>query len=79
MISFFHFLSIFEANDLVGVLDRGKSMGDDEGSSADGGFFEGLLDDLFGFGVEGGGGFVEEEDFWVSDKGSKRKSKRKNP
>ena len=42
-------------------------MRDDERRSADGGFFERLLDDFFGFSVERGSSFVEEQNFRVSD------------
>lgn len=37
-------------------------MGDDEGCSAFGELLQRLLDVLFGFGVQGRGGFVEEDD-----------------
>jgi hypothetical protein len=41
-----------------GVADGGEAVGDDDGGAALHEAVEGLLDVLFGFAVEGGGGFV---------------------
>jgi hypothetical protein len=49
-------------DDVVGVLDGVEAVGDDDGRAALGGDVEGFLDDSFGFAVECGCRFVEEED-----------------
>lgn len=53
-------LALVKHIDDVCVLDGAQSVGDANGGSAGAGVVEGGLDDLFGFAVEGGGGFVEE-------------------
>lgn len=45
--------------DLVGVSDRGETMGDGDGRATGRRTVQGFLDEGFRFVVEGGGGFVE--------------------
>ena len=54
----------------VGFLDRAEAVRDGDGGSALGGSIESSLDDLLGLGVEGRGGFVEEEDLGVAKEGA---------
>ena len=46
----------------VGVADGGEAVRDDEARAPHGQRIHGLLDEFFGAGVDGGGGFVEDED-----------------
>ncbi|TLS21369.1 uncharacterized protein PpBr36_10204 [Pyricularia pennisetigena] len=46
------------------------SDGDGDAIARLGGLAEGLLDDLFAFGVEGAGGLVEQQDLGVADEGA---------
>ena len=55
---------------LVGVFDGGQSMGNDEDGAA---FHQGIhapLDDLFGTGIDGAGGFVQDHDGGIGYSGS---------
>ena len=54
--------AVVEYEDLVGAADGRKAVGDGEDGAAAHGFVEGVLDGALGFGVEGAGGFVEDED-----------------
>ena len=58
----YHDPTVVENNDFVHIGQRGKTVGDTENSPA---FFE-LIDCLLNFrfrvGIQGGGGFVEDED-----------------
>lgn len=47
----FHDLAGLDDGDEVGVADGGEPVSDDDGSAADGGIVESILDDSFGFGV----------------------------
>ena len=49
-------------NDQVGGENRREAMGDGDDGFAGGEFFQGGLDHAFAFGIQGGGGFVQEED-----------------
>gem|GEM_PF-3429474 len=53
----------------VCVLNGRQSVGDHQGGSVLHELFEGLLYLAFGFGIEGRGGFVEDEDGGVSEQG----------
>lgn len=63
-------LAVFHDEDLVGAADGGEAMGDDEGGAAAHEVGETFLDHGFGFGVEAGGGFVEDEDAGVGEDGA---------
>lgn len=54
--------ALVEDQDAVGVADGGQAVGDDDGGAALHEFFDGGLDELFGFGVDAAGGLVEDED-----------------
>ena len=57
-------------DDTVGAFDGGEAMGDGDGgvvATEEGG--EGGIDKGFRLGVEGGGGFVEDQDVRVFDEG----------
>ena len=62
MRSLFDDLAFFEDVDPVRVLDGGEAVGDDERSAVFHQAVEGGLDLALGFGIDGSGGFVEEED-----------------
>ena len=55
--------------DFIGVADGGEAVGDDEGGAAGHEALEGFVDEALGLAVEGGGGFVEEEDFGIGEDG----------
>ena len=55
-------LPFIEDDDLVGFADGGEPMGDDDRAAAGNQFVDGLLDQLFGFGIDGGGGLVQYQD-----------------
>jgi len=59
--------SFVEDADEVGVFDGGEAVGDDDGGTVAHQFFEGVLDESFRFGIEGGGGFVEDEDGGIAE------------
>lgn len=63
-------LPILHNSNQIRVLDRGKTVRDGDGRTATNGTVEGFLDELFGIGVEGGGGFVEKEEGRVADEGA---------
>ncbi len=62
MFAVFFELSVFEDEDAVGVADGGEAVGDDDGGAPDDDLFEGALDEGFGLVIDGGGGFVEDQD-----------------
>ena len=59
-----------EDEDTVGVADGGEAVGDDEGGATLHEALEGFVDEALGLAVEGGGGFVEEEDFRICEDGA---------
>lgn len=59
-----------EDEDGVCMADGGKTMGDDKAGPTDHEPFEGLVDQALTFGVESGSGFVEQEDFRISEDGA---------
>ena len=68
--SAFYDLALFDDEDLIGAANGGETMGDDEGGAALHEEVEAVLDEGFGFGVEGAGGFVENEDAGVGEYGA---------
>jgi hypothetical protein len=63
--------TVFDDEDLVGLADGGEAVGDDEGGASLHEEVEAGLDEGFGFGVEGAGGFVEDEDARVGEDGAR--------
>ncbi len=68
--SFLNNPSFFHNTDPVGVSDGGEPVGDNHGGAVFHQVFDGLLDLDFRFGVEGGGGLIEDEDRGVFDQGT---------
>lgn len=62
MFSAFDDAPSFHDEDFVGGHDGGEAVGDDEGGSSPGYRIELALDGLFCAGVQGGCGFIEDED-----------------
>ena len=54
--------AFFHDEDAIGIDDGGEAMGDDDGGAVVHELLGGVLDELFGLGIEGGGGLVEDED-----------------
>ena len=66
----FDYFTFVEDVDDVGVLDGGKAMGDGDGGAGLHQSVEGFLNEVLAFGVEGGGGFVKDEDGRVLEDGT---------
>ena len=71
MRSHFADLSFVHDDDLVGALDGRETVGDDQRGAAFDHAAEGVADTEFGFGVHAGGGFVENQDFWIVRQGAR--------
>ena len=67
MSTLFNSATLLKDNDVVGLLDSRQSMGDGDGSAVLSDPVEGSLDDLFTLGVNGTGGFVEDDDLRLLD------------
>lgn len=52
-------------DDAVGTLNGGEAVGDDKGRSSFHQLFKRLLHESLRLTVEGRGGFVEQQDFWI--------------
>lgn len=63
-------LTMLHDEDVVGVANGGQAVRDDEHGLFASQFGEGLLHLLFGVRIEGGGGFVENENVVVAQKGT---------
>ena len=63
-------LPVVEYADKVGVFDGGEAVGDDDGGAVAHEVVERFLDEFFGLGVEGGGGFVENHDGRILEDGT---------
>jgi hypothetical protein len=61
---FDHF-ALMENDNLIGLINGGKSVSDDDGGATSHESVEGSLDGLFGFAVEGAGGFIENDHLGV--------------
>ena len=59
-----------EEEDEVGAADGGEAVADDEGGAVGEEVGHGGLDELFAFGVEVAGGFVEDEDLRRGENGA---------
>lgn len=62
--------AVADDEDEVGIADSGEAVGDDEGGAAAHEGVEGVLDEAFAFGIEGAGGFVEDEDGGIAKDGA---------
>lgn len=62
--------ALIEDYDLVGVLDCGEAVGDDEDGPVLDESVESFLDLAFGDGVYAGGGFVEDDERGIAEKDS---------
>jgi len=62
--------AFLDDEDLVHGAEGGEAMGDADDGAIFGEVVDGFLDFGFGLGVEGGGGFVEDEDGGVADEGA---------
>ena len=58
----FHYALVTDAKDPVGISDRLKSVGDNEGRLVLCELVQGFLYDHLGFGVNGAGSFVHDDD-----------------
>lgn len=65
MFAVFDDFAFAEDDDAVEGGDGAEAVGDDDAGAVFHEVFEGVLDEFFGFGVEGGSGFVEDEDWGV--------------
>ena len=63
-------LAVVQDQDEVGALDGRQAVRDGEDGATFHGVFQGRLDGPLGFGVEGGGGFVEDQDGGVPQEGA---------
>ena len=66
----FCYLPLIKYNDLIGILDRAKSVRDDNDRSTPEKFIEVVDDDPFIFGIQGIGGFIQEDEIWRFVNGS---------
>ena len=62
--------SLLQHHDKVSMAHGGKAMGDDQGGAPGEESVEGLLDEGLALGVEGTGGFVEDEDVGFGEDGA---------
>lgn len=62
--------AVFEDEDAVGHADGGEAVGDEDGHAVAGEFGETEEDVVFGAGVEGGGGLVEDDELGVAHVGA---------
>ena len=60
-----------ENDDLVGLEDSVEAVGDGDDSAALHQFARGFFEQGFGFGVEAGGGFIEDEDGGVFEESAR--------
>src|SRR5580658_6906965 len=63
-------LAILEDEDFVGATDGGEAMGDDKGGAANHQVGEGFLHIHLGFGIEFGGGLIENENRRIFEDGA---------
>src|SRR5262249_19986665 len=65
MRSHFAYLALVHDDDLVGALNRGEAMRDDQRGTAFDHAVEGVTDAEFSLGIYAGGGFVENQNFRI--------------
>ena len=70
MIAAFDDAAGFDDQNLVGATDGGEAVGDDEGGAAAHQVAQTFLNERFGFGVEAGSGFVENQDARIGEDGA---------
>ena len=63
-------LSVVEHTDLIGILDRTQTVGDGHGGTGLHQTLQGILYQALALGVEGRGGFVEDEDRGILQDGT---------
>ena len=63
-------LSVGQQDDIIGMLDGGKAMGHDQHGADVLHLFQGVLDQHFRFGVDVGGGLVQDHDAGLMDDGT---------
>ena len=68
--SHFAQLALVHDDDLVGALNRGETMGDDDGGAAFDHSLQGIANAEFGFGIDTGSGFIEDQDCGVMRQGA---------
>ena len=72
MCALFDDAAFVKDNDLVRLEDGVEAMGDGDGGAALHQFASGFFEQGFGFGIEAGGGFVEDEDGGVFEEGARK-------
>ncbi len=70
MSTHFHYVSVVEDDNEVGMSDGAESVGDDEASAVLHELAERLLNKLFALRIEVAGGFIEDEDFGICEDGA---------
>ena len=65
--AFFHFLAFVHDDEAVGLVEGGEAVGDGDGGAAFDEVVQRFLDFALGFGIDRGGGFVEDEDARVDE------------
>lgn len=68
--SAFDYAATFENHNKLGSCHCGKAMGNDKGCAPGEKCLEGLADEGFTFGIEGTGGFVENEEVGLEENGT---------
>ena len=63
-------LSLVDDSYDVGIVDRREPVSNDNGRSPPSSFVESFLYNLLTLRVQGRGGFIKKEDFWVADESS---------
>ena len=59
--------TLLHDQDLIGIADGGEAVGDDEGGASVDEVLEGELDEMLGFGIDRGGGIIQDEDAGIHE------------